>query len=595
MKIKRIISVILTLMLALSVFACTPSNSIMDGDDGNKYTEKQESKVTARWIDGSAFTPIIRFVVGSDVHVYENETYSAPRMAKAIRGAYEYAKTQEYDRVDTIILNGDLCERGKETEYERLMESIHAQVDYSETSIVASFAGHEAIYFQDLGKHHECVDYITGYTGNEACTHLNINGFHFIIASNLRDMSYPEGYGNDWVEEQFDAAVADDPSKPIFSFYHHPVEGTVIGSLAPTFDKGVPPYEDILPNYPQILQFSAHTHSNITHAMAITQDYCTHINTGAMNYQAASSAGVLRDYELDDIREALSQFDTFEKQKEYMLNTVLTYERQGLGHPTSASIGQLTPNAYNWITENDHHQNHMSNNRTYLESARDMVVNYSWTTEDLVEAYKYWLGAHMTKSGSNVSNSASVSNMYIIEVDKDNRIRIMPYNVNLSEFFNQHGDGKTNEQLIYYVEDVTDPSTWLYYTDRIYISEDRPYFDQETIENFTATVTKEDGDEELYTVDFRFKQAHDKVGIEIYRIILKEKGVNSVEAVINQAMTSKYYMVPKQHFRELTIAHATLEPGKTYSLEVYAKNMYASVSLPEDSLYYEFTLPGGNA
>lgn len=594
---KKIISIFLAISCCASLVACdVNSSSRIDGDNklDNRYTTVSPSSATARWKDGSAYTPVLRFVSASDVHIYPDPSWSEGRFERLFRDAYAYAEGQEYDRLDAVILNGDLCERGKPEEYERLMDVIRENANTEETKVVASFAGHELIYYEDFGKADESIDYITGYTGNDACTHLEINGYHFIVVSNTRDSSQmiPEGYDNEWVAEQFEIANADDSEKPIFSFYHHPVQDTVLGSFElnevfgnlevgwnpyNTFDKTEPPYMDVLDNYPQTVQFSSHSHSAIANSMIISQEGYTHINTGATNYLGSSVNGFILEDQLAWMEEKLDSLSSLASQKAYLIENI-AYD-------------------YDYTNDNDrvnYLSEQMGGNRFYAEANTKNLytefinyVNNASSKQELLTIYKSFLGILEKFAGGNPTHAIAGSTMYLIEVDAKNRIRVMPYDLVNGKFLMSQGAGKENEQLIYYIEDASDASTWEYTDERITNAE-KPYFTLEAQADVRFSYTKnEDG---LYTLDFNFPVAKDAEGVETYWISVTEKGKPTYEGIIHSPYASMYYMPTPLTRRFVNARRVELESGKTYQFIVQAKNFYGKMSDMENSIVYEFTV-----
>ena len=122
-KFKRSIGLILAAFTGFSLFSCAGAGVQNSSSSGNKnleneYIEEAVSTATARWMDGSEFTPVVRFAAAADTHL--NEKYvvdSDRRVENLFTDAYKYARSQEYDKLDAVIFCGDVCERGKEKEY----------------------------------------------------------------------------------------------------------------------------------------------------------------------------------------------------------------------------------------------------------------------------------------------------------------------------------------------------------------------------------------------------------------------------------------------------------------------------------------------
>ncbi len=110
--------------------------------------------------------------------------------------------------------------------------------------------------------------------------HEVINGVHFIGMAPDKDGS---GYSPDtqtWLKTQLKAAVAANPKNPIFVFQHHHLWGTVYGSLS----WGNIDLNAILSQYPQVVDFSGHSHYPINDPASLWQGAFTALGTGTLSY-----------------------------------------------------------------------------------------------------------------------------------------------------------------------------------------------------------------------------------------------------------------------------------------------------------------------
>lgn len=173
--------VVFAVILAFSILLGGCADGTKSGE--NEYVDQSPSQSSAYWSDGSEFTPVLRFVAASDTHVFPSYTVNAEtRLKNLFVDAYAYAETQDYKTVDAVILNGDLCESGREVEYTHLMETISENVRQNETVVLPLFAGHECIEKQvnQGATDEELTEYIASYTGIDPGVHLKLNGYHII-------------------------------------------------------------------------------------------------------------------------------------------------------------------------------------------------------------------------------------------------------------------------------------------------------------------------------------------------------------------------------------------------------------------------------
>ena len=292
-KMKKIIGGILSAVFCVSALAACGAQGGEQNNVNlkNEYAQITPSTATAKWMDGSDFTPVVRFAAAADTHL--NEKYvvdSDRRVENLFTDAYRYARSQEYDKLDAVIFCGDVCERGKESEYINLRNAWTKNI-LPETMFLCLQAGHELIEgTEEMHKQ---------YTGNESLgMHVKINGYHFITISNQRFDEYgnatntvlTEESNLEWIEEQMAIAYADDNTKPIFTFNHHPVTDTIIASQSqkPVWNEE-PVYADLFKSYQNNVNFTGHLHTPNNHPRAIMQTEFTSLSCGPVFYSCNTS------------------------------------------------------------------------------------------------------------------------------------------------------------------------------------------------------------------------------------------------------------------------------------------------------------------
>jgi hypothetical protein len=206
----------------------------------------------------------------------------------------------------------------------------------------------------------------------------------------------------------------------------------------------------------------------------------------------------------------------------------------------------------------------------------------------------------------------------IVEVDANNRIRVLPYNLSLREFYNEIGVGKEDQQMIRYIDSVTDPSTWLYTEDRWETSQ-APYFpstakigdigftygkkhwyatasDAGKL-NYDGSMVSEnnymygyyseaDGKflQDGITLKFAFDTALDTEGVEFYRVrIEKENGDPMYFFKSNKQGMTEFAEIDSRYFTGRIIKNITIDTpvivdgltvGETYKVTVQAINFF---------------------
>ena len=230
--------------------------------------------------DTGDFTPVTRFVVTSDSHITTIGDVQTSRLEKMIKLGYKIAeKDNEYNKLDAVLIAGDVTDMGTKIAFNSI-KAATAPVIKGDTQFLATIStSHDD---RTIGK--ESLSLYTDIMGQETDFHRVINGFHFIgvSASTIEGEHYSD-YQKVWLKEQLDAAVADDPAKPIFVMQHEHISNTVYGSS--DFEGwGMPDFAEILKDYPQVIDFSGHSHYPINDARSIWQGEYTAIGTGGLYY-----------------------------------------------------------------------------------------------------------------------------------------------------------------------------------------------------------------------------------------------------------------------------------------------------------------------
>lgn len=216
---------------------------------------------------------VLRFVAMSDVHIGAVGDVDYYRFGQAMITAYEYAESQNYKKLDALLVAGDMTNNGYESEMKAFKKGLEAYVK-KETKPLLIMGNHE--YFVEAGDH--VIERWEKAMGCKMNTHEVVNGYHFINLS-LSDYS-DYGPSLEWLKEELEKAAAEDPKKPIFVQNHYPVADTVYGSDL----WGTDQFTDILSRYPQVIDFSGHSHYPINDPRSIWQGTFTALGCGTLSY-----------------------------------------------------------------------------------------------------------------------------------------------------------------------------------------------------------------------------------------------------------------------------------------------------------------------
>lgn len=233
------------------------------------------------------FSPVLRFMVISDVHVKDEHTIERDRMVQAIKTAYRLSEESSYNKLDACYIVGDFADRGTYIQMKAVKDILDANLR-EETVWNVSLASHEFMSDGPEGAKQRLSEIF----GQDCNTHRVINGFHFISVGCTERCRF----GDDERAFAWNAlkeAAADSPEKPIFFFQHPHIQDTVYGSIAWGEDELTP----ILCNFPQIIDFSGHSHAPVNDPRSIHQRHFTCLGTGTLSY-----------FELDDFDKYYSTF-----------------------------------------------------------------------------------------------------------------------------------------------------------------------------------------------------------------------------------------------------------------------------------------------
>ena len=220
------------------------------------------------------FKPVLRFTVVSDVHYQNEDTIERARMKQAIETSYALSEKEEYSNLDALYVVGDFATSGSRAQMLAFKDTLDTYLK-PETEVNLSMASHE---FHGEGEA-AALEKFNEIYAQDPDTHRVINGYHFISVTTTNGCHFDDAK-RAWVKAELKKAAADDPRKPIFFFQHPHIMGTVYGSA----NWGEDELTDILMNYPQIIDFSGHSHAPINDPRSIHQRHFTSLGTGTLSY-----------------------------------------------------------------------------------------------------------------------------------------------------------------------------------------------------------------------------------------------------------------------------------------------------------------------
>ena len=279
------------------------------------------------------FTPILRFVVCSDVHLdCTNDQNRETKFEAVFTDTYKYAAKSSYKKLDAVIVAGDFANSGLDEEYIRFNELVGKNIE-PETQLLTCLGNHEFIAYRDYDATIAYERY-KALINENVDTHIVINGYHFIGVSYDDNGKTFKGK-TEWLDAQLKEASKDTPDKPIFVYQHPHPTATVYGSINWS-DVDI---RAVLTKYPQVIDFSGHSHYTSTDPRSVWQGSFTAIGTGStralmnnLNYfgadeEAPGDSGTCWIVEVDaDGNTRLQLWDLanhrfFEKNEYYFVNS----------------------------------------------------------------------------------------------------------------------------------------------------------------------------------------------------------------------------------------------------------------------------------
>lgn len=222
------------------------------------------------------FEPVLRFVACSDIHLNgEKNQENAIKFANMFKDAYNYAENSDYNKLDAVIVAGDFTGGGAEKEYQMYNKIVEENIK-DETQLLTILGNHEFIDYRDVDAS-VGYDVFKKYVNEDVDTDVVINGYHFIGVSYDDDGKSFTGKMK-WLDERLCNATKEDPDKPIFVYQHpHPIF-TVYGSV----NWGDITLRAVLSKYPQVVDFSGHSHYSPSDPRSVWQGEFTAIGCGSL-------------------------------------------------------------------------------------------------------------------------------------------------------------------------------------------------------------------------------------------------------------------------------------------------------------------------
>lgn len=217
----------------------------------------------------------LRFIVTSDIHYKTDTDLQKERFEKGMKMAYNYAEKCPYNKIDAFFAVGDFANSGSEAEMLKFKDSLDSVIK-DETECILMMASHE---FKSEGGEKGALERFSRIFNQVPDNAFEIKGIPFITITTEDGCRIKENKQK-WLNDKLAAFAKADRKRPFFVFQHPHLTDTVYGSI----NWGDDDIISILTDYPQVIDFSGHSHAPINDPRSVHQECFTSFGTGSFSY-----------------------------------------------------------------------------------------------------------------------------------------------------------------------------------------------------------------------------------------------------------------------------------------------------------------------
>lgn len=250
---------------AMLLFTLITTSVLCAASSGNSDTETAYSS--------------LQVGIMSDIHLYDTVTGADDNLKKML-------ELYKEKNVDAILVTGDIANTNTVAQYQkfnRIWDEAFPNPD--EAPVRLTLMGNHD-YESSINAEQNTVEQaqqrFIDQLGGELNFNRVVNGYHFIGMSGEGSAVYGKFTEKtvSWLKEQLDAAVSEDPDKPIFVAAHQPISNTTYGSD----QEGNTAFADLLKDYPQVVFFAGHCHRPAENERSIYQKDFTAVAVPSLQY-----------------------------------------------------------------------------------------------------------------------------------------------------------------------------------------------------------------------------------------------------------------------------------------------------------------------
>lgn len=259
-----IISIILAICIALAVLYCFADRILI----GNTKTEEFDTGISSFKVGVISDTQLPPTEEAfSDDNLYYNNLKKALNIMKN-------------NDTDMILFAGDIGDLGTYFAFETYQKAID-EVYGNDRPIIQTIMGNHDFWNKDAKTAINHIKAFKKVMGVSPWTHYVVNGYHFIGASpNCGSMTAGYRLTSRWLERELKKASKDSNGKPIFVMTHNQPYDTCYGSD----EWGDKTLNDTFEKYPNVVNFSGHSHYSVLDERSIWQGEYTVMSTQSLSY-----------------------------------------------------------------------------------------------------------------------------------------------------------------------------------------------------------------------------------------------------------------------------------------------------------------------
>lgn len=259
-----IISIILAICIALAVLYCF-ADRILIGNTKTEEFDTGSSYFKVGVISDTQLPPTEEAF--SDDNLYYNNLKKALNIMKN-------------NDTDMILFAGDIGDLGTYFAFETYQKAID-EVYGNDIPIIQTIMGNHDFWNKDAKTAINHIKAFKKVMGVSPWTHYVVNGYHFIGASpNCGSMTAGYRLTSRWLDRELKKASKDSDGKPIFVMTHNQPYDTCYGSD----EWGDKTLNDTFEKYPNVVNFSGHSHYSVLDERSIWQGEYTVMSTQSLSY-----------------------------------------------------------------------------------------------------------------------------------------------------------------------------------------------------------------------------------------------------------------------------------------------------------------------